>query len=196
IIGGFLTAWLGWEILFAITFLSLLGLPLFLKYAPNEEAGQGHLDIGSAVLFTLAITAILMGINISAWFFLGTIIFFGLFYWKNERSTDPFIEMNILKNHSYRAILVMSFLNTIAYMGILFLTPLMLAEVNGLSANWIGLVLFPGAVFTTILGSRIGKLIAKRGSLFVSQLCFSMMIIACLGLSSIVGVSALWICLM
>src|SRR5699024_2007571 len=123
-------------------------------------------------------------------------ILFALFYWKNKQSADPFIEVSILKNSSYRNVLLMSFLNTIAYMGILFITPLMLTEENNLSANWIGLVLFPGAVFTTILGSQIGKLIGKKGSLFVSQLCFIVMIIACVGLSTVVGISPLWICIL
>lgn len=193
IIGGFLTEWLGWEMLFAITFLSLLGVPLFLKHVPKEETKKGHLDILSAILFMLAITAILMGINISIWFLLASVVFFILFYWQNKKSSDPFVEISILKNGSYRSILLMSFLNTIAYMGILFIIPLMLAEANGLSANWIGLVLFPGAVFTTILGSQIGKLIDKKGSLLVSQWCFVAMTIACLGLSSIVGLSPIWI---
>ncbi|HLR65238.1 MAG TPA: MFS transporter [Pseudogracilibacillus sp.] len=119
-----------------------------------------------------------------------------LFFFVNQRSKDPFIDVHILQNASYRKILVMSFLNTIAYMGILFIAPLMLTEVNDLSANWIGLVLFPGAVFTTILGGKIGKLIGKKGSLFVNQLSFLMMIIACLALSSLVGVSPIWICLL
>src|SRR5699024_6998944 len=100
------------------------------------------------------------------------------------------------QNASYRSVLVMSFLNTIAYMGILFITPLMLTEANGLSANWIGLVLFPGAVLTTILGGQIGKVIGKKGSLFVSQWSFSFMILACIGLSTVVCVSAIWICLL
>src|SRR5699024_4393318 len=80
IVGGFLTEWFGWEILFAMTFLSLIGLPFFLKYAPKEERRKGQLDMGSAVVFTLAITAILMGINMSTWFLLLSIILFILFF--------------------------------------------------------------------------------------------------------------------
>src|SRR5690625_1106453 len=48
ITGGFLTEWLGWEILFAMTFLSLLGFPLFLKYAPKETTKKRHLELGIA----------------------------------------------------------------------------------------------------------------------------------------------------
>ena len=87
----------------------------------------------------------------------------------------------------------MSFLNTTAYMGILFILPLMLSEANNLSSDWIGMVLFPGALLTAVLGSQVGRLIGIKGSRFVNQWSFTMMAIACLGLSTIVGLSPIWI---
>ena len=82
IIGGFLTDWLGWEVLFAINFLSLLGLPFFLKYVPREETRAGHFDIIGAILFMLAITSILMSINVSVWLLLAAVVLLFLFYFQ------------------------------------------------------------------------------------------------------------------
>lgn len=195
IIGGFLTDWLGWKPLFAINLLSLLGLPLFIKNVPKEETKTGHFDIGGAILFTLAITAILIGINLSSWLLLAAVILLFIFSIQNKRTADPFINTQILKNRSFRLVLVMSFLNTLTYMGTLFIIPLMLSKANGLSSDWIGLVLFPGAILTTLLGSRVGRLIGKKGSRFVNQWGFIVMTVACLGLSTIVGSSPIWISL-
>lgn len=195
IIGGFLTDWFGWEVLFAINFLSLLGLPFFLKYAPKEETKPGKLDIVGAILFTLAITAILMGINVSSWLLLAAAVLLFLFFLQSKRSADPFIDIEILKNRSFRSVLLMSFLNTITYMGTLFILPMMLSKANGLSSDWIGLVLFPGALLTAILGSQVGRLIKLKGSRFINQWGFVLMAAACFGLSTIVGVSPIWISL-
>lgn len=193
IIGGFLTDWFGWEALFLVSFLSLLGLPIFLKLVPKETSTSGNFDIFGAILFMLALTLLLMGINVSAWLLLLSVVFFGLFFLKNKRTADPFIDINILKNQSFSMVLLMSFLNTIAYMATIFLIPLMLALANGLTSNWIGLVLFPGALLTAILGPQVGKLIDKWGSRFINKCCFIMMAIAFIGLSTIVGSSPVWI---
>lgn len=193
IVGGLLTGWFGWEALFSICFLSLLGLPLFLKYAPKEVSKAGHFDMRGAILFMLAVTAILMGINVSSWLFLASVVLLILFFLQNKRTTNPFIEIDILKNRSFSLVLLMSFLNAITYMGTLFIIPLMLAEANGLSSDWIGVVLFPGALLTAILGPQVGKLIGKRGSRFVNTWCFVVMALACLSLSTLVGSSPVWI---
>ncbi|MFC4620485.1 MFS transporter [Camelliibacillus cellulosilyticus] len=193
ILGGFLTGWFGWKMLFLISLLSLLGLPHFLKYVPKETTAAGRFDMGGAILFMLAVTSILMGINVSAWLFLIAVVFFILFFMQNRRAKDPFIEINILKNRPFTLVLLMSFLNTITYMGVLFIIPLLLAKVNSLSSDWIGLVLFPGALLTAILGPQVGKLIDIRGSRFINKWCFVVMACACLALSTIVGSSPVWI---
>ncbi|WP_391117722.1 MFS transporter [Psychrobacillus sp. L3] len=196
ILGGFLTDWFGLEALFAINFLTLLGLPIFLKYAPKEETKTGTFNILGAIIFTLAITSILMGINVSSWLLLAAAVLLFIFYLQSKRTADPFIEIKIFKNRSFSLVLLMSFLNTITYMGTLFILPLMLSKANGLSANWIGLVLFPGALLTAILGPQVGRLIQIRGSRFINQWAFVLMAVACLGLSTIVGFSPIWISLM
>ncbi|GGP09054.1 MFS transporter [Oceanobacillus neutriphilus] len=193
ILGGFLTDWFGWKTLFLMSLLSLLGVPHFLKYAPKEETKTGHFDMGGAILLMLAVTSILMGINVSAWLLLFAVVFLVLFFLQNQRAAEPFIEINILKNSPFRLVLLMSFLNSITYMGVLFIIPLMLTKANALSSDWIGLVLFPGALLTAVLGPLVGKLIDKHGSLHINQWSFIIMVFACVGLSIFVGSSPIWI---
>lgn len=193
ILGGFLTDWFGWQALFFVSFLSLLGLPVFLKFVPKEETTSGDFDIFGAIIFMMAITLILMGINVSPWLLLLAAILLGLFFWKNKHTTDPFIDTSVLKNKSFSLVLIMSFLNTIAYMATIFILPLVLALANGLSANLIGLVLFPGALLTAILGPQVGKLIDKWGSRPINRISFIMMAIAFIALSTLIGGSPIWI---
>ncbi|GGP08701.1 MFS transporter [Oceanobacillus neutriphilus] len=193
-LGGFLTDSFGWGSLFLISFLSLITLPFYLKYAPKEEVKTGRrFDYVGAILFMLAITSLLMGINVTAWLLILALVFFVLFAWQAQRVNEPFIKIDILKNVPFSLVLFMGLLNSIAYMAGIFILPLMLAEVNGMSTSLIGLVLFPGGVMTIILGSQIGLLIAKRGNRFMNQLSFICMTIVFLALSTIVGGSPIWI---
>lgn len=191
ILGGFLTDWFGWEALFAINFLSLLGLPIFLKLVPKEETRTGTFDILGAIIFTFVITAILMGINVSSWLLFAAVILLVIFYLQSKRTEDPFIKIQFFENRSFSLILLMSLLNTITYMGTLFILPLMLSSVNGLSTDWIGFVLFPGALLTAILGGQVGRLTFNsiKRELIRQSMGFVLMAIICFGLSTIVGFS-------
>ena len=195
IMGGFLTDSLGWRSLFLISFLSLITLPLYLKYAPKEEdvKTDNRFDMVGAILFMLAITSLLMGINVTAWLFVIAVISFALFVWQAQNVNEPFIKINILKNISFSLVLFMGLLNSIAYMAMIFIIPLMLSKVNEISTSLIGLVLVPGGLMTMILGSQIGIIIAKRGNRFMNQFSFTIMAIAFLALSTIVGASPIWI---
>ncbi|GIN74264.1 MFS transporter [Bacillus sp. J14TS2] len=194
IMGGFLTDFFGWNSLFLMSFLSLITLPFYLKYAPKEEIKTGsRFDKVGAVLFMLAITSLLMGINVTAWLLILAVVSFVLFVWQAQRVSEPFIKIDILKNVPFSLVLFMGLLNAIAYMATIFILPLMLSKVNELSTSMIGLVLFPGGLMTIILGSQIGLIITKRGNRFMSQFSFTIMAIAFLALSTIVGASPIWI---
>ncbi|MFP3381742.1 hypothetical protein SB767_36095, partial [Bacillus sp. SIMBA_069] len=77
-----------------------LGLPIFLKYVPKEETKTGTFDILGAIIFMLAITAILMGINVSSWLLLVAVVLLFVFYLQSKRTADPFVEIQIFKNRS------------------------------------------------------------------------------------------------
>src|SRR5699024_9503745 len=96
------------------------------------------------------------------------------------------------KNLPFSLVILTSLLNTIAFMATIFILPLMLTKVDELSTSQIGLVLFPGGVMTVILGSPIGKIIAKRGSRFMSGWSFTLTAVALLALSTIVGAPPIW----
>ncbi|MEB5482340.1 MFS transporter [Shouchella clausii] len=194
IMGGFLTDSFGWSSLFLLSFFSLITLPFYLKYAPKEEVKTGsHFDKVGAILFMLAITSLLMGMNVTAWLLILAVFSFVLFVWQAQRANEPFIKIEILKNVSFSLVLFMGLLNAIAYMATIFILPLMLSKVNELSTSLIGLVLFPGGMMTVILGSQIGTVIAKRGNRFMNQFSFTIMAIAFLALSTIVGASPIWV---
>ncbi|MEI3611525.1 MFS transporter [Pseudogracilibacillus sp. SO30301A] len=195
IMGGFLTDSFGWRSLFLISFLSIITLPFYLKYAPKEEEVKtgSRFDMVGAILFMLAITSLLMGINVTAWLFIIAVIFFVLFVWQAQNANEPFIKIDILKNIPFSLVLFMGLLNSIAYMAMIFIIPLMLSKVNEMSTSLIGLVLFPGGLMPIILGSQIGIIIANRGNRFMNQFSFTIMAIAFLALSTIVGASPIWI---
>lgn len=193
IIGGAITQFLGWHFLFLVSILILSVLPFIRKALPIEQASGGVFDTGGAVLFAAGIAALLFGINLNKWFLLLSALFFVIFATHIRRTDTPFIQIHLLQNQRYRRLLLLGFLVFFSMMTSFFVLPLMLQEVNGLKAGLIGLVLFPGSMAAALLGSKAGKLSDRYGSSPVIRGGASIMVVGFLLLSTVIGVSAVWI---
>jgi DHA2 family metal-tetracycline-proton antiporter-like MFS transporter len=70
-------------------------------------------------------------------------------------------------------------------MGIVFVIPLMLNAMHGLTTDDIGLVMFPGAFSAVIFGTISGNITAKKGSFFSFSIGFVLISTALLVLAGI-----------
>jgi DHA2 family metal-tetracycline-proton antiporter-like MFS transporter len=105
------------------------------------------------------------------------------FIWHIRRVRHPFVEPELFRNALYRTGVVIGFLLFGAVFGIVFVIPLMLSALQGMTTDDIGLVMFPGAFSAVIFGTVAGNLVARRGSHFVVHIglvfiCFALLILA------------------
>lgn len=70
-------------------------------------------------------------------------------------------------------------------MGIVFVIPLMLHALHGLTTDDIGLVMFPGAFSAVIFGTISGNITAKKGSYFAFSIGFGLISAALLVLAGL-----------
>ncbi|RNB87460.1 MFS transporter [Brevibacillus fluminis] len=194
ILSGLVTQFLGWSYLFLVPVISILALPLLQKTLPSEKpTSGGSFDALGAVLLASGIASLLLGLNVSGWFFLSGVIILALFVLQIRRSPSPFVQVRLLANKPYRLLLFIGMLLYFCLSSSLFLLPLLLKDANGLQAGSIGLVLFPGAILTAILGSHFGKLSDRFGSPAIMRGAVLVMSLAFAVLSTIIGFSPVWI---
>ncbi len=171
IIGGVVGGTLNWRFLFLFSVATALAIPLFRKWLPDEKRREGSIDLPGAALMAVSVASLLFFITTFLWYLLTIfIVFFILFLWRTFTITHPFIDPVILKNTKYTITVLTSFLGTSALFGLIFVIPIMLRELNGLSTLNIGLVLFPGAMAAGLIGQVGGKIIEQRGATVVVKI--------------------------
>jgi DHA2 family metal-tetracycline-proton antiporter-like MFS transporter len=192
VIGGFVSSSLHWSFLFLIPLLALVSVPSFLKGLPREPRRSGSLDFVGAASMALAVGSLVLCLDLGAWYCLAAFAFFlGAFVLRIRSARAPFIEPGLFKNVKFRDGLIVAFSLFSVVIGILFLVPLMLHSVHGLSTSQIGLVLFPGAISSVVFGPIGGNLADRRGNSFVVALGLGLLLAAMVSMAFLLGLSPL-----
>ena len=124
--------------------LSVIGFPS-LVYFLERGAEDGWLATSEIIAFVLAVSALT-----------------GLILW-SKRAPHPMLDLGLLRERLFRTMNIVSFMSTMAFLGVMFLLPQFLQRVAGFSASKAGLATFPQA-FGVILMSRIvGRVYPKVG---------------------------------
>nr|WP_051045234.1 MFS transporter [Halalkalibacterium ligniniphilum] len=165
VIGGAITQYFGWHYLFAVTGLVIFLVPLFKKWIPAEEVKKGRFDYFGAVLTGVAVTGFLLFLTSFSFLFLfGSLISFVLL-WRHIHSAErPFIQPVLLKNKRYMMLLFVGFTAFMTHFSTLFLMPIMLSVLFGLEPAKIGIIIFPGAIFSAFAAPIIGRFIDRLGN--------------------------------
>ncbi len=193
IVGGFIAGSFHWRFLFGLTLLVLITLPFYRKYLKDEPQNPTPIDVIGAVLLAGTVGSLLLAITLSNLLLavIGIAVLL-LFIWRINRAAHPFIQPSLMRNSSYVIALVIGFFSTAVIIGIPFLAPQLLADVNGLSPSVIGFVLFPGAICSAMIGKKAGRLADQKGSPFVVAIAMSLLVI-CFALLSWVAGAPPWI---
>lgn len=193
VIGGFVSGAWNWQYLFLISALVIVTLPFFLLWMPKETKSEGKVDIIGAIFSAIAVACLILFITLLVWWYiLISAIFFALFIWRIFHAKQPFVHPDIFRNAAFRTTIMAGFFAIMTMFGMMFMMPLMLDEVNGLSTLWIGFTLFPGAMAAALIGRLAGSLTDKQGSKQVVYLAFGLMITGFFLLSTFIG-SSVWV---
>ncbi len=184
VLGGVVTGIAGWHALFFLTvLLATLLIPGALYALPGVDDGQGkptgflaavqHFDVPGGLSLALSAGLALFGVTqgqvvgfsspISWGSFVAAGVLAALFAGRIRTASDPFVTPHLFRNGAFLAAAVTGFFMMFANVGSYVLVPLLLSEVNGLSATGIGLVLAPGALVVAVLSPVAGRLSDQFG---------------------------------
>ncbi|CAG7628961.1 MFS transporter [Paenibacillus allorhizosphaerae] len=188
VLGGYIAGTFHWAFLFLVPLPVLVAIPFFRKLLPTEQRGTGTLDVIGAVLMGLTVSTLVLFTTESSWvYLLVAVVSLILFILRIRMAREPFVDPSLFTNPLYRSGLVIGFLIFSTVMAMMFVIPLMLSKMYGLSTENIGLVMFPGAFSAVIFGKVAGKMTVKKGSHFVVYLGLALIALSLLLQSSSVG---------
>lgn len=157
-----------WRWLFFIPLIILITLPLYRKYLGDEQGRGARIDWLGGGLLAGTVALLLLALTQSKWLLgLGSLLFLLLFIIRIRSAKEPFVQPRLFRNKGYTIGLIVGMLVMSVGYSLPFLTPQLLADVNGLAPGWIGFIMVPGAVITAFLGGRGGKLADTRGTAYL-----------------------------
>ena len=173
VVGGPLVEHLGWRAMFwaqaPLLGLSLLLAVLVLPDTPRQR--DVHFDVLGQVALFVMLAALLAGIDRAAALGIGSPVVLGLFaavplalWWfvrVERRAPHPLIPLEWFRRPSFRIAVAIGFFIQFGYMGGFTLTPKLLAEVSGMGADRIALLMVPRPLTFAIAGPVAG-MIAHR----------------------------------
>ncbi len=188
VLGGFIAGSFHWAYLFLVPLPVLVAIPFFQKLLPKEQRIACKLDIVGAALLGIVVSMLVLFTTESRWLYLlVALIALVLFIVQIRRVKEPFVDPALFSNPLYRTGVIISFLIFGSVISMLFVIPLMLSNIYGLSTESIGLILFPGAFSAVIFGRVAGNMTVKRGSHFVVYLGLILIALSLLLQSSSIG---------
>jgi len=165
VIGGVIVNYLGWKVLFVVTAVTLLLVPLYMMLFPKEQAKKGSFDVLGALLISIGTTGLLLFLTNHSWMVLILgLIAIVLFVIRIRTAKDPFVLPTLFVNRSY---LILVCIGVAAYMcsfSTLFLMPQILVKQYSLNAIQTGLIIFPGSFLAIFVSRKVGRFIDTNGN--------------------------------
>lgn len=180
LIGGVLTEWLGWD----WVFLSLLPLSsaafLFsLRLVPTDHGAprDRRLDVGGALLGTLAVSALVFALaqaTASSWTsatvaaaLAGSLVLVVAFVARERRAAYPILPLTALGTGNVAAGNVATLFLGAILLGMFALTSIYLQEGCGFSSVGCGLAMLPMGMMSVLLSVGVSRLVGRFGSRLV-----------------------------
>ena len=193
IMGGFISDMFSWKYLFLFSLATIFAIPSLRSILPAEKKMPDTFDSLGAVLIGGGSSSLLIFVTMgNKWFLAASVIMTGYFLFHIKKAANPFVSPSLFSNKHYRNTVITTFLSIGSVFGMLFMVPIMLRDLLGLSSNSIGLTLFPGAMSAVLVGVIGGRLSDRKGSRFVVYLGSAILTAGFLALSTVAGQKA-WV---
>jgi EmrB/QacA subfamily drug resistance transporter len=181
-IGGFLTDNISWHWVFYVNLpVGLASLYVIWRLLPNirRPDASRNLDYAGALVFTVAISALLVGLTnkidqatftVHDWTEpqVGGLIALGLalgvvFLFIESRAREPIVPLDLWRNRTYVSSMVSTFLVSFGFFGAVIFLPRWFQVVRGESATASGYLTFP--LLIGLIGSSIvsGQIVSRTG---------------------------------
>ncbi len=175
VIGGFLTDKVGWRWIFGVNLpIGMIALFIAIVGLRNDKPTERRpLDYRGLILATLGFPAAVFFLErgsedgwlsgrILAALALAIVSLTGLIMW-SFRTPTPMLDLKLLRERLFRTTNAISYVSTMAFLGIVFILPQFLQRVAGFSALQSGLATFPQAIGVIIMARFAAKWYPKLG---------------------------------
>ncbi|TYP76595.1 MFS transporter [Paenibacillus methanolicus] len=170
VIGGVIVEYMGWHYLFAITALTLLLIPFYIRLLPKEMPAKGSFDLLGALFAGIGTTGLLLFLTSQAWYWLAAgLAAIILFVVRIRIAQDPFVQPALFRNARYLTVSAVGIGAYLCSFATLFILPQVLVHQFGLSASQSGFIIFPGSMLAMILSRSVGRIIDRHGNRFIIQ---------------------------
>ncbi len=175
-LGGLLTDNVSWHWIFYVNIpVGIVSLVVLARLLPTirREGATRNFDFAGAGVFTVAISALLVGLTnkqTGEWadpavggLILASVILGALFVAIEARAKEPIIPLGMFRNRTYTASIISTFLVSFGFFGAIIFLPRWFQFVNGSSATESGYQIFP--LLIGLIGSSIvsGILVSRTG---------------------------------
>ena len=166
LLGGWLTDNVSWHWIFYVNLpIGAVVLYIIYRYLPSihGERPERKLDYRGAVVFTVAVTLLLLGLTnkqSSDWAsvevggdLLIAAVVGAIFLWIESRAAEPIVPLDLFRNRSYAVTILATFLAAIGFFGAIIFLPRWFQFVKGVSPTDSGLqtlALLAGLILSSI----------------------------------------------
>ncbi len=213
-IGGYIVTYLGWQIIFFVNLpIGILGIILGILFLrENFAERRASFDLPGFLFSAIGLGSLLYGLSDAStdgWGstkvlgFLGlgviSLILFVIIELNiARREGQPLLDMRVFGNRSFTTSSIASVFVIFALYGGLFVIPIYLQEVRGLSAYQAGLLLLPQAfasMVSSVIGGRLVDRIGVRAIVIPGLviLAFALWLLSYIGINTPYGTLQLWL---
>ncbi|HZK55694.1 MAG TPA: DHA2 family efflux MFS transporter permease subunit [Desulfosporosinus sp.] len=194
-LSGFIVEYLDWRLIFTLNIpVGILGVTLaFFILRETTLIPNKRFDLGGALTVAIGLFSLLYGLSkVSAdgWnsatvigLLIMAVIFLTTFVIIELNHSDPLMDLRILKYFPFTLSLLISVITTFAMFGGVFLVPLYMQNLRGLTAMQTGLIMFPSAIATGIMMPISGRLFDRYGAKWLTISGLSIIIVSTYALS-------------
>ncbi len=176
-IGGLIVRYLGWEYIFFVNvpcaLVALIAI-LLATHSDSTTLQSFSFDVKGTVLLSTIIVALVTVLQsgpavgwtspLVLWMSLVLAVSVLSFVWVESRIAEPLIDLRIFTNRTFLAGIYCGGMHLVAIQGMQFLMPLFMAQILGMDALTIGLLMVPQAAIRLVVSPLAGVLEDKYTS--------------------------------
>jgi DHA2 family metal-tetracycline-proton antiporter-like MFS transporter len=184
LIGGTFTYLWGWHSLFLIMVLLIFTLIEIIKVMPTDGSNNPKeaqpFDFVGLISLLIFIVTFILGVKLNAFLLIVSLLaMLYLIYHGRRENIALFVDFSIFKNKSFNKLIFISFINNASMVGIIFIFPLMAANLFKITTINVCIILFIISVVSFLISLIFKKLLRImsnmsmiKGTLFLQLIGF------------------------